>query len=250
MKLISIKLLVVFCLLITVKPVFSQQLRLLNAFYYPVYDTSKFNYYYFEIKQEENNLIDTKVFNLDSVLVRRSILVTDSSNSKTSERITEFYESRTLKSLEIIDFVENKNEKKEYYENGSLKSHEKKSNNELVFGKYYSEEGEEVQKPIFIPGMPEGGMEKWTSFLSKNLRYPFDAQVSNSEGTVILVFIIDEDGTIIDPQVANPEEVFPSLAEEALRMIEKYPDKWTPSTLNGEFTKVRMRLPIRFKLTD
>lgn len=229
--------------------VLSQRLEFLNSYFYTVYDTTKYDYSYFNVIQENNNSIVSQTFNLDSVRVRRQIILFDSLRNKISKSIYEYFESEKLKSKEVIDYQKNTKEKKEFFETGSLKTDFQELNEIVVLEKFFSESGEEIQKPILLDAEPQGGKEGWNNYLSKSLLYPRDARIAGYEGTVILIFVVDEKGDIIDPEVANPEEVDKSLSEEALRMIKKYPYKWTPSYLDGKIVKSKMRIPIAFKLT-
>lgn len=229
--------------------VLSQRLEFLNSYFYTVYDTSKYNYAYFDLIDENNNSIVSQTFNLDSVRVRRDIVLFDSLRNKLSKSIYEYFESGKLKSKEVIDYQKNYREKKEFFETGKVKTDFQELNQIIVLEKYFAESGEEIQKPIFVDAEPKGGKEGWNNYLSKNLLYPIDARIAGYEGTVILIFVVNENGDIVDPEVANPEEVYKSLWEEALRIIKKYPDKWTPSSQDGKIVKSKMRIPINFKLT-
>ncbi|GMQ27671.1 M56 family metallopeptidase [Algoriphagus confluentis] len=92
---------------------------------------------------------------------------------------------------------------------------------------------------------PEGGLEGWNLYLSKNLRYPEEARRMGIEGTVIVVFTINSDGSISNPEILRG--IGGGADEEALRVVSEAPN-WTPGYQKGIAVNCRMRLPIRFKL--
>ena len=96
--------------------------------------------------------------------------------------------------------------------------------------------------------MPEfpGGTTELMKWLSNNVKYPtisFDAGI---QGTVITRFVVDKDGSIVDPFVLYG--VDPYLEKEALRVVKAMP-KWKPGAQGGEHVRVAFTLPIQFKLS-
>ena len=83
---------------------------------------------------------------------------------------------------------------------------------------------------VSVEVMPEfpGGMDKLLQFINDNMQYPTKAQTEGIQGKVIVQFIIDEDGYIIEPNIVRSVES--SLDNEALRLIKMLP-KWKPGTL-------------------
>ena len=110
-------------------------------------------------------------------------------------------------------------------------------------------EEEAVYPPIYnvIDQMPEfpGGMDKLLQFINDNMQYPTKAQTEGIQGKVIVQFIIDEDGYIIEPNIVRSVES--SLDNEALRLIKMLP-QWKPGTLGGKAVKVKYTVPVAFKL--
>jgi protein TonB len=89
-----------------------------------------------------------------------------------------------------------------------------------------------------------GGRPKWERFLNGNLQYPQQAQDNEIEGTVVVQFVVDIDGTVSRVEVlSGPEE----LKEAALRVIKKS-GKWIPAVQNGTHVKSYKRQPIVFRL--
>ncbi len=95
------------------------------------------------------------------------------------------------------------------------------------------------------PPMPEGGFEALGKYLQKSLKYPEQARRMNVEGKVFVQFVIDKDGSPSDITVLKG--IGSGCDEEAVRVIKNMP-KWTPGKQRGRPVKVRMSLPIVFKL--
>ncbi|MGY6523339.1 MAG: TonB family protein [Mongoliitalea sp.] len=91
----------------------------------------------------------------------------------------------------------------------------------------------------------EGGMEAWQAYVKENLRYSEAAQRMGIEGNVYVVFVIDSEGKVRNPELLRG--VMSELDNEALRLVENSPN-WIPGTQKNQPVNVRMRLPIRFKL--
>lgn len=110
-------------------------------------------------------------------------------------------------------------------------------------------EEEIVEQPIFnvIDQMPEfpRGIDKLLQFINDNMQYPTEAHKKGIQGRVVVQFIVDENGFIIEPNIVRSVE--PSLDKEALRIIEMLP-KWKPGTLKGKAVKVKYTVPVAFKL--
>jgi protein TonB len=93
---------------------------------------------------------------------------------------------------------------------------------------------------------PPGGMSGWNKYLSENLKYPTQARRMGVEGSVILVFVINTDGSIQDVEVLRG--IGGGCDEEAIKIVKNAP-KWEPGKQRGRPVRTRMRLPIRFKLS-
>jgi|LauGreDrversion4_2_1035121.scaffolds.fasta_scaffold28218_1 TonB family protein len=100
-----------------------------------------------------------------------------------------------------------------------------------------------VETPPSLPG----GMSGWNKYLSENLKYPTQARRMGIEGHVIVVFVINTDGSIQDVEVFKG--IGGGCDEEAVKIVKGAP-KWNPGMQNGKPVRTRMRLPIRFKLSE
>lgn len=110
-----------------------------------------------------------------------------------------------------------------------------------------SGDGEIYDVVAMSPEFP-GGVSGLMEYLSKNIKYPAEAQKQKIEGRVVVQIIIDEDGTPIEGKVDT--SAHPLLDAEALRLCSsEVMPKWTPGKLkDGTPTKVRFTFPIVFKL--
>lgn len=95
------------------------------------------------------------------------------------------------------------------------------------------------------PPTPIGGMEAWQRHLSKNLTYPTSARMRGIQGTVVVSFIVNTDGTV--EQIELVRGIGGGCDEEALRIIKISP-RWSPGMIKGKAVRTRMTLPTRFRL--
>ena len=147
---------------------------------------------------------------------------------------------------EVIQIAENDAD----VEETTIKSSE--DDNTAVEIKYIEpvvEEEEPVEEEIFmvVEQMPEfpGGMAELMKFLSKNIKYPTIAQENGIQGRVIVQFVVNQDGSIVDPVVMR--SVDPYLDKEALRVISTMP-KWKPGMQRGKAVRVKYTVPVTFRL--
>ena len=98
-----------------------------------------------------------------------------------------------------------------------------------------------------VEQMPEfpGGMSALIDFLSSNIKYPEDAIKQNIGGRVIVMFVVETDGSITNVRVART--VFPSLDSEAIRVVKSMP-KWKPGKEKGRVVRVNYTLPVIFSI--
>lgn len=110
---------------------------------------------------------------------------------------------------------------------------EASDNNETVF--------EVVEK---MPSFP-GGMSALMEYLSKNIKYPIEAQKEKIQGRLVMQIIIDKNGNVTNPKIK--QSVHPLLDAEAIRLTMNMP-KWEPGTQRGEPVSVKYTFPIQFRL--
>jgi protein TonB len=113
------------------------------------------------------------------------------------------------------------------------------------------EEEEEPEENVIFevveeqPEFPNGGMSGLMQYLSKNIKYPPIAQENGTQGRVIVQFVVNRDGSIVDAKVMRG--VDPYLDKEALRVIAGMP-KWKPGKQQGKAVRCRFTVPVMFRL--
>lgn len=111
------------------------------------------------------------------------------------------------------------------------------------------EEEEPEEQEIFdvVENMPEfpGGQAALMSYLAKNIKYPTIAQENGTQGRVIIQFVVNRDGSIVDARVARG--VDPYLDKEALRVVNTMP-KWKPGMQRNKPVRVKYTVPVMFRL--
>ena len=95
-----------------------------------------------------------------------------------------------------------------------------------------------------MPQFP-GGPSAMMTFVATTIRYPEAAVKSNTQGRVVVSFVVNTDGSVSDAHVRR--SISPELDAEALRVVGNMP-QWTPGLQDGKPVRVKYTLPITFKL--
>ena len=90
-----------------------------------------------------------------------------------------------------------------------------------------------------------GGKTAFMEYLRKNLTYPQKALDANIQGSVILTFIVNKDGSISDIRVVR--SVDPDIDKEAVRLV-KGMKNWNPGKVHNKPVRSKYTLPILFKI--
>ena len=97
-----------------------------------------------------------------------------------------------------------------------------------------------------MPEFPNGGMAGLMSFISKTLKYPTICQESGVQGKVIVLFVVEKDGSTTDFRIVRSVDKY--LDKEALRVLSSMP-KWIPGKQKGVPVRVKYTVPINFRLS-
>ena len=97
-----------------------------------------------------------------------------------------------------------------------------------------------------MPQFP-GGQAAMMKFIADSLRYPSVVCTGGVEGRIVVRFVVDCKGNIVNPLVVR--SVDPLLDREAIRLVKLMP-KWIPGRQNGKPVNVTCLVPIRFKLYE
>lgn len=101
----------------------------------------------------------------------------------------------------------------------------------------------------FVEQMPSfpGGDVAFLHFLNANIRYPDAARDFNVEGKVVLQFVVDAAGCVVDPVVVKG--IGMGCDKEAVRVLRESPI-WEPGVQGGYQVPVKLYVTVEFKLTN
>ncbi len=91
----------------------------------------------------------------------------------------------------------------------------------------------------------KGGTDAFYSYVLNEIRYPKAAREQGIEGQVVVQFIVERDGTLSN--VETVQGIGGGCDEEAMRVIAGIP-KFKPGSQRGKPVRVRMQMPVTFKL--
>lgn len=82
-------------------------------------------------------------------------------------------------------------------------------------------------------------------FMRDNIDYPSTAKEVGIEGTVVVRFIVEKDGSISNTEIIR--DIGGGCGREAIRVVKLMPD-WIPGMQQGRKVRVQFNLPVRFQL--
>ena len=98
-----------------------------------------------------------------------------------------------------------------------------------------------------MPTFQGGDLNTFRNWVQSNVRFPQIALENGIQGTVVLSFVIEKDGSLTNIQVLRTPDR--SLAEEATRVLQKSP-KWTPGKQRNQVVRVKYNLPVVFRVQN
>jgi len=93
------------------------------------------------------------------------------------------------------------------------------------------------------------GTEAERMRFNRNLRYPEACRDSNIQGTVLVSFIVETDGSLTNIVIASSPCPNGCFDKEAIRFIESMP-KWIPGRNRGQIVRTRFMYPLKFTLSE
>ena len=95
-----------------------------------------------------------------------------------------------------------------------------------------------------LPQFPGGAVEfmKW---LTRNLKYPSQAQEQQTQGRVVAEFIVNTDGSVTDVRLVS--KLTPPCDNEVLRVLRMMP-RWTPGLQAGQPCRTKVCIPVVFRM--
>lgn len=89
------------------------------------------------------------------------------------------------------------------------------------------------------------------NFIYQNIQYPYEAREKGVEGTVVIGFVVEKDGSITQPKIVK--DIGEGCGAEALRVVNlmlQYKVRWSPGKNKQQPIRVAFNLPVRFKLEE
>jgi len=93
-----------------------------------------------------------------------------------------------------------------------------------------------------LPQFP-GGAAEFMKWLTKNLKYPYQAQKNKVKGRVVAQFIVNKDGSISDLELV--EHLNAACDREVLRVLRMMP-KWQAGVMDAKPCRTKVRIPVVF----
>ncbi|AWV99895.1 energy transducer TonB [Arcticibacterium luteifluviistationis] len=133
------------------------------------------------------------------------------------------------------------------YQSGKTYFKDLYENGQLIEGKSFNDEGKEFNyTQIFVAPEFKGGENKMYRFLAEKVYYPRKAIKDNIQGSVVIKFQIETDGSISRTKVMKGAHE--TLDTEAMKVVEKMSDKFNVGYVRGQPTRCLMTLPVLFVL--
>ncbi len=92
---------------------------------------------------------------------------------------------------------------------------------------------------------PVDGMSAFYEYVSRELKYPEQARRNGIEGRVYVQFVVEKDGSL--SQIEALKGIGAGCDQEAVRVLQSAP-AFKPGTQRGKPIRVRMQLPVTFRL--
>ncbi|MCW3127270.1 MAG: cell envelope biosis protein TonB [Bacteroidetes bacterium] len=113
------------------------------------------------------------------------------------------------------------------------------------FAPVVDEHGDTIFKIVDVMPVFEGGETALMKFVQTHIFYPEDARTMNIQGRLMVSFVTDTaDGV---ENITMKQKVWPSMDEEAIRVVRLTQGKWTPGVRGGRKVRVFFMLPIVMK---
>jgi TonB family protein len=146
-----------------------------------------------------------------------------------------------------------------YYSNGAREGNWKAGGQQLTYA-----HGELIEKKdltqvrrdstsgkeplIEIEAAYPGGPSSWLRYLSQHLHYPKRAEKKEIQGTIVVDFLVENNGHIDPNNIYISRSAEYSLDQEAIRLIRES-RLWVPAISEGKQARSHKRQPLIFKLS-
>jgi TonB family protein len=88
-------------------------------------------------------------------------------------------------------------------------------------------------------------------FVNQNIEYPIEAREKGLEGTVVISFVVEKDGSLSQTTIVRNVEG--GCGDEAVRVVNLMNVaglRWVPGKKDGKPVRVQFNLPVKFKLEE
>lgn len=136
-----------------------------------------------------------------------------------------------------------------FYSSGSLRRLDHYRNDTLLDGKCFTTDGRDTayivfQKSAIYQG---GGLDNFNKFVISRVKYPQLAVENGVSGKVIVAFIVNSKGEVVNVRaLKSSDEMLSRAAEDAVKKSER----WEPAEMEGEKCSQEFALPVIFSLTE
>lgn len=100
-----------------------------------------------------------------------------------------------------------------------------------------------------MPEFAKGGSEGMIEFIQENLEYPMAEKKAGIQGTIMMQFIVEKDGSLSDIKAIKSVPNGDNLVKEAIRVIKLMP-KWKPGMQDGHAVRVYKNVPFYFVIAQ
>lgn len=115
-------------------------------------------------------------------------------------------------------------------------------NGKFITGESIDDEGNKnVYTEFESKPEPKKGLQQFYKYIGNNFRYTSASIKNKISGKIIIQFIVDKDGKLVEPMVVK--SLGYGLDEEAIRVLLSY-EKWKPGQQRGRNVRVQYALPI------
>ena len=94
--------------------------------------------------------------------------------------------------------------------------------------------------------VPTIGMSEFNKQMALGMKYPTEYRQQGIEGTILIYFIVDESGQIVDSGIE--QKLHRTLDKYALAAFKKVKSDWQAGIKDGVPVKVRMTVPVQLRL--
>lgn len=120
---------------------------------------------------------------------------------------------------------------------------------EKLYAKHADEMGDSESDKVYdiveTNAQFPGGDKECYKFIASQIKYPAKCQEMGIQGRVLVSFVVNKDGSIVDVKTLRSPD--PLLTKEAERVISLMP-KWIPAMQGWKNVRSRFQMPVMFRL--